>query len=315
MRKETWLDGIVGVLTGDALGNPVQFMDRDALKRRGLVKGMESGGFFQTPAGTWTDDGSMTLATLDAIRTTGRLDPDDVMKNFVAWNRNGRYVQGGRAFDQGATCLSAIRRYDELGFDVESCGLDDEWSNGNGALMRIMPACLYAMETTDDVDEAERIVDSITALTHAHERAKIASKLYFHMARSVVENDGTLFERMKEGLDAGFIRFSASKEIRWFARMQNLKAFASLPEEEISSSGYCVDSLEAATWSLASTSSFEECLLKAVNLAEDADSVGAIAGGIAGLYYGRTSIPREWTDVMRKLETVEEWCRTMPFSK
>ncbi len=87
-----------------------------------------------------------------------------------------------------------------------------------------------------------------------------------------------------------------------------LDEFARVPETQIRSTGYVIDTLEAAVWCLITTQSFEECLLKAVNLGDDADTTGAVAGGLAGLYYGYDAIPREWLAVLQKREWVEELC-------
>ena len=108
-----WLDGIMGVIVGDALGDPVQFMSREEiLKRvRGPVTTMEAGGAYNMPEGTWTDDGSMTLATLSSIRELGKIDPEDIMERFVAWYDDGEYTPFGRAFDIGNTCSIAIERF------------------------------------------------------------------------------------------------------------------------------------------------------------------------------------------------------------
>ena len=70
-----------------------------------------------------------------------------------------------------------------------------------------------------------------------------------------------------------------------------------------------MDSLEAAIWSLINTDSFEAALLKAVNLGDDSDTVGAIAGGLAGLYYGYAGIPQIWLEAIQRREWIEEMCQ------
>ena len=117
-----WTDGIMGVLIGDA---------------------MEAGGVFHMPAGSWTDDGSMTLAALDSLLQKGALDYDDMMERFIRWDSNGEYTPFGKAYDQGITCMDAIDRYSRTR-KWSSCGKTGEHANGNGGLMRIMPVCLYA---------------------------------------------------------------------------------------------------------------------------------------------------------------------------
>ncbi len=93
-NQNIWLDGIMGVVTGDALGCPVQFMDREEIRgrERGPVTGMEGHGTYDMPVGTWTDDGSMTLALLDSIREKKRIDLDDIMSRFVDWYERGVYT-------------------------------------------------------------------------------------------------------------------------------------------------------------------------------------------------------------------------------
>ena len=123
MRQNIWLDGMMGLVTGDALGCPVQFFSREeiAARPRGPVIGMESGGVYNKPEGTWTDDSSMALAALAGIRERGEADPDDIMSRFVAWYENGEYTPFGQAFDMGGTCSAAIERY-ELTKDAATCG-------------------------------------------------------------------------------------------------------------------------------------------------------------------------------------------------
>ena len=81
-----------------------------------------------------------------------------------------------------------------------------------------------------------------------------------------------------------------------------------MPAEEIRGSGYVVETLEAVVWTLITTGSFEEALLKVVNLGQDTDTTGAIAGGLAALYYGFDAIPAEWIDAIQKKEWIGELC-------
>ena len=140
MKKNIWLDGMMGLVVGDALGVPVQFLSRDEIKNRpeGLVTGMEAGGVYNMPEGTWSDDSSMALATLASIIDKKCADPADIMMRFVKWEMNGEYTPFGEAFDQGNTCSSAIYRFAKLP-DIKTCGSTGEYANGNGALMRILP--------------------------------------------------------------------------------------------------------------------------------------------------------------------------------
>ena len=316
MERIIWLDGIMGLVTGDALGNPVQFMKRNEIKERGLVCGMEAGGVYETPIGTWTDDSSMALATLDSIREIDAIVPEDIMLNFVRWLHNGDFTPEGKAFDQGMTCSEAIDRF-AAERNWKTCGRTGEYANGNGALMRILPVCLYYVEKELSgnpfaVEETIEAVHQVTALTHNHLRAKMASGLYYFMVREVVLGHGSLTERLQKGLSAGFDFYKKDvlnlTETARFGRLMDLAALSALPDDKIRSSGYVVDTLEAAVWSLVCTDSYQNCLLRAVNLGDDADTVGAVAGGLAGLYYGYQEIPEEWLSALQKRDWVEEFC-------
>ena len=96
--------------------------------------------------------------------------------------------------------------------------------------------------------------------------------------------------------------------MRYYHRLQDLDGFAAVPAERIKSSGYVVDTLEAAVWSLITTDGFEQALLKAVNLGDDSDTVGAVTGGLAGLYYGYGQIPAAWLDAIKRREWIEGLC-------
>ena len=136
-----WLNGIMGVVVGDALGCPVQFESREEVARH-PVTGMRGYGTFNLPEGSWTDDSSLTIALLESIRRVGKIDLDDIMENFMKWLYDGEFTPYGESYDIGRGTMQAINRY-KKNRKAKKCGGDEEWNNGNGSLMRIMPACLY----------------------------------------------------------------------------------------------------------------------------------------------------------------------------
>ena len=135
------------------------------------------------------------------------------------------------------------------------------------------------------------------------------------MVMAFLGESGSLMDRLQKGMDAAGNYYKAnernSAEWRRFGRMVDLKKFAEVLEGEIRSSGYVVDSLEAAVWSLITTKTFEEGLLKAVNLGDDTDTVGAIAGGLAGVYYGVEEIDAEWMEAIIKKDEIIALCETV----
>ncbi len=332
MRRDgkQYLNGVMGVIVGDALGCPVQFMSRKEIAAN-PVTGMRGYGTYNMPEGTWTDDGSMTLAMLDSLNRCKGYDLTDIMESFVRWEADGAYTPFGEAFDEGGTCLSGIYNYHK-GKDVYSCGLTDSQSNGNGSLMRTMPVCLYAYdgERSGNLSEEEavRAVHEVSGLTHNHLRSKMACGLYYFMVRAILDhkkaeqaaiceegitpaNTG-LQSVLQKGLNDGF-RFYGKKienltEIAYYGRLFYLDEFHETPMDKIGSSGYVVESLEAAVWCLITTENFRECLLKAANLGKDTDTVAAIAGGLAGSWYDYAGMPEEWLACIKRREWIEQLC-------
>ena len=315
--KRIWVNGIMGIVVGDALGMPVQFANRAELKLN-PVKTMEGYGTYNMPPGTWSDDSSMALATLDSIRENGEVNYSDIMERFVKWILDGAYTPAGTAFDQGNTCVDAIYNYMKKK-DYKTCGKTGEWANGNGALMRIMPACLYAYEKELskewDVGQALECVHQVSALTHNHLRSKMACGIYYFMVKNIIEGSQSLLERLQNGVDEAMEFYHADilnfVELAHYTRLMNLHEFAKSEEHTIKSSGYVVDSLEAAVWSLITTDTLEEGLLRAVNLGDDSDTVGAIAGGLAVLFYGYDSVPEEWRKQIIKEKEIIALCEIM----
>lgn len=313
--KNYYLDGMMGLIVGDALGVPYEFSWREKLAENPATD-MIGYGTYDVPAGTWSDDSSMALATLDSLRNG--YDPEDIMRNFVDWLKNGEYTPFGEVFDVGCTCLRAIDDYSANG-DINSCGCGNSDDNGNGSLMRILPACIYFYEKERigrlSINEIIENIHIISALTHAHLRSKIACGLYYFLVKEMIDGSGSINERLQSGFDKGFAFYEAdvknSEELFYYDCLRSISEFAQLPESEIKSSGYVVASFEAAVWCIANTSDYRSCVLKAVNLGRDTDTVAAIAGGLAGLYYGYDGIPEEWKAKIAKREWIENLCRDM----
>ena len=166
----------------------------------------------------------------------------------------------------------------------------------------------YALSYEDAID----IIHKVGGLTHAHIRSNIACGLYYFMASAILNGVGSLTERLQDSLDKGFAFYAQyladHENLDHYDRLRDLPAFTALPENSIRSSGYVVDSLEAAVWSLANADSFRDALLKAVNLGEDTDTVGAIADGLAGLYYGYDIIPEDWIAAIQRRKWIEGLC-------
>lgn len=301
---------MLGHAVGDALGVPVEFSSREELDNA-PVTDMEGFGTYPYPAGTWSDDTSMSLAALDVLKS-GEIQWGEIMLNFVKWFQYDEYTATGETFDVGNTCAKAITKYITSGLKPAECGETDGRSNGNGSLMRIHPFVLYATLTLLKGSEEGHwlwlaCIEKASSLTHAHARSVMGCYIYGYCLSFLLK------ESTKESLVAG-IKFAEGEldylpEFKHYKRIFD-KNFADLKREEIKSTGYVVDTLEAALWCLLNTNSYEECVLTAVNLGNDTDTVAAVAGSLAGALYGYDSIPEKWLNTLKKREYIEEMCET-----
>ena len=289
-------DGIIGLLIGDALGVPVEFEYRENLEKY-PVTDMIGHGTYDQPEGTWSDDTSMTLATMASIVDKKAVDYDDIMENFCKWYKREIYWQTPR-FDAGITTASALYNYLD-GMPALECGLDGDRDNGNGSLMRILPMA-YLL----NIDY--KTVENVSGLTHAHKRSKIACVLYVEIARSMLENEDLTIDEHIE-LASGKIKehYKDSDELKHFKRIfeDDLNDV-----DTISSKGYVIYTFESVIYCLKNTSNYKDAVLKAVNLGRDTDTTAAICGGLAGIYYGYDEIPIDWINKVDQIDKVLSLC-------
>lgn len=302
-------DGIIGLATGDAMGVPVEFKSRQEIAQNPVVS-MQEFGTHNQPMGTWSDDTSLTLALMDSIVEKNGLDYADIMDKFSNWLMYGDYTATGEVFDVGNATSRAIMNYGR-GMAPLTCGGISEHENGNGSLMRILPIAYYLQKKADlTIESRMEMVHNISALTHRHSISLIGCGIYISIAIKLLEDELSLQECVEYGIKNAFAYYENKKwkDVCVYSRFIELPKFIKLPETEINSSGYIVHTLEAALWCLLNTNSYEECILKAVNLGDDTDTVGAVAGGLAGIYYGADSIADSWLGALAKKEYIEDLC-------
>lgn len=311
--KNNIINGIMGACVADALGVPVEFESRETLKEN-PVTGMRGYGTHNQKAGTWSDDTSMTLCLIDSL--SKGLDYKDIMEKFLKWINEGEYTAHGKVFDVGNATRKALGRF-EGGKSPLDCGGLSESDNGNGSLMRIQPILFYinsnyGAEFTKS-DEAMNIIHQVSALTHGHKRSLIACGIYVSIANMLIQ-DMDLSTAVEIGIYNAMKYYKRHDEFKDELYNYNRitdKSFSKIPVNNIKSSGYVVDTLEAAIWCMLNTKNYKDCVLMAVNLGEDTDTVAAVAGGLAGLYYGYDDIPKEWLSVIAKHEYIENLCREL----
>lgn len=266
------LRGIVyGAAVGDALGVPYEFMKRGSFECTGMV----GGGAHGMPAGTFSDDTSLMLATCASYGALHHVDMDDMRDESARWLYEGAYTPDGSAFDVGNATATAIE---------QGRGCDGERSNGNGSLIRIAPLAL----TTAGDDE----VRDASAVTHAHVISKEACVAFVHILREVLR--GEALATAIEGNISDDPRFGFMRDIESWSR------------DDVRSTGYVIDTLGAALWCALNTDDYASCVLAAVNLGDDSDTTACVAGALAGAMYGYDSIPREWIEQLRGKDVIED---------
>lgn len=293
---------LIGVAVGDALGVPVEFKSRAFLKQN-PVTDMQEYGTHNQPKGTWSDDTSLTLCLAESI--VKGLDLNRLAQKFIAYKDDSYMTPHGYMFDIGGTTRASIERMKE-GIAPELCGFSGELDNGNGSLMRILPLLVLTKDLP--LEERFELTRKVSSITHSHIRSVLACHYYLEFAKKLI--DGKTPKQAYLEMQTEFSDFLIQKQINpsereHFARITNGNIYE-LSEDDIKSRGYVIDSLEASLWSLLTTNNYKEAVLKAVNLGDDTDTTAAITGGLAVLVYGMDGIPKEWIDILVRVEDILE---------
>ena len=291
MNENRILGSLLGLAVGDALGTAVEFQARDSFPP---VTDMVGGGVFNLAPGQWTDDTSMALCIAASLIETGAYDPRDQLARFVRWYRDGYFSSTGRCFDIGNQTRAALEEFEVTGEPYrETVG---GMSAGNGSLMRLAPV---AMAFCDDPEAAGRFCADSSRTTHPTVECVEACGAYGRLIAAAIEGASRA--------DLCVLAADLAEQVT----SPNLAAILSgsyrvKKRDEISSSGYVLHSLEAALWAFAKTDDFPDGVLLAVNLGDDADTVGAIYGQLAGALYGRSGIPESWRNRLHDVGTIED---------
>lgn len=241
---------------------------------------MIGGGPFNLPEGYWTDDTSMALALADSLIAHDGLNPNDLMQRFCAWWHDGEYSPTGDCFDIGNATSAALASFERTGNPI--AGSTHVQSAGNGSLVRLSPIAIRGARRDPQSMRDEARLQSST--THAAATCLDACDAWAVILRQVIL--GTNIEDAIEQANSLGFSDPIGPIIAgsWHEKLRS----------EVSSSGYVVHSLEAALWCNARGTNFREIVLLAANLGDDADTVAAITGQLAGARFGMDGIPSEW---------------------
>lgn len=296
------IGGLIGSAVGDALGLPVEFKTREELKDNPVLE-MQGFGSHLAASGSWSTNTSMTIALMESIRECGTVNQSDILHKLSRWLYLADYTVGSEIINPNATITQAIGRF-KKGYTPDECGETFEFASDNGALARILPIAFLCYNYNIQGKQRYDLVKKVTKLTHATEKCILANMIFVNYACLLLEGYYPAVALQKVQQENYSFFSVACVESFSHVLKENLTAF---PEDAIQSHIDVIESLEAAIWSLVTTRNFEQALLRAVNLGHDTDSIGALTGGLAGLYYGIQGIPKRWLDKLKKLPELEAY--------
>lgn len=260
----------IGLAVGDALGAPVEFMTRGEIETKyGVLKEMVGGGWLRLKPGQVTDDTEMSLCLARAIRDAGGWTLTGAADNLAAWLKS-------KPIDVGDTCRRGIRNYMLRGMTETP---PNEWDGGNGAAMRTLPVSLC---TLGDDALLESCTREQAHLTHNHPYSDAACICLGRMLHAALM-----------GLSLRRLRREAEQLVAQHPSF-NFDPYKGL------ATGYVVDTMQTVFHCFFRSRSFEGCVVDTVNQGGDADTTAAIAGALAGAYYGDESIPAKWRKKLDK---------------
>ena len=290
---------LIGLAVGDALGAAVEFKSPGSFPP---VTGYRNGGPHRLEAGEWTDDTSMALALADSIATAG-WDLNDQASRYVEWWKTGKYSVNGRCFDIGITTQGALANF-LADKDALTSGDCSDRASGNGSIMRLAPVPIrFGHLYPEKLDELSRLAEESSLPTHASEQCLSACRYLATVLAALIHG-----EDRDKVLSPDWQPLQDLNEIKPLHPLIQEIAQGSFRQRKppaIQGSGWVVKSLEASLWAFHDADTFEEAVLKAVNLGDDADTTGAICGQLAGAYWGESGISESLRSGLARMDMIE----------
>ncbi|PLS18899.1 hypothetical protein CVD28_00420 [Bacillus sp. M6-12] len=298
---EQVIGSLIGFTVGDALGVPLEFQSRQEAQG---VSDMRGYGTHGQPKGSWSDDSSLTFCLVENL--IEGYDIEKLKNSFCEWYYYGYWTHDGKLpFDIGQSTFKALSKI-KAGISKGETGESSEKSNGNGSLMRVMPLSFYLKHTLSPNDKFP-FIEEVSGITHAHIRSKIACSFYVEFAIQLLHDiqPKEAYQKTVRIITDYYTQQGFADELIYFERILQ-QDISLLEKEDIESSGYVIHSLEATLWCFLNHSTYREVVLSAIQLGGDTDTIGALAGGLAGMYYGYSTIPSKWVrKIARKNDIVD----------
>lgn len=298
--KDRCRGAMIGLAVGDALGAAVEFRSPGSFAP---VTGYRNGGPHGLEAGEWTDDTSMALALADSIATVG-WDLNDQANRYVEWWKTGKYSVNGRFFDIGIATRNALRNY-LANRDARASADRSENASGNGSIMRLAPVPIRFVDLyPNSIEEISRLAEESSLPTHASEQCLSACRYLATVLAALIQGEDR--EEVLAPDWKSLRHLNANKPLHTLIQEVADGSFRHKQPPLIEGSGWVVKSLEAALWAFHNADSFEEAVLRAVNLGNDADTTGAICGQLAGAYWGESNIPGSLRSGLARIDMLED---------
>lgn len=279
-EKDKILGGLFGLACGDALGATLENQNKEEDNQYGYLKEIVGGGIFDLKPGDITDDTLLMLCVANGILKNPENPKENIGEEFIKiYKELMKYA--------GTTIKCTIEKFLECHSWYDASLHSSEVLNwqaaGNGSLKRSLPVALYYK----DYDKMIKITKEQSQLTHRSKVSERACCFYNTLIYFYIKD----YEK-KEALELSLKDFPEFKEIK------------NINKHSLNPSAFVVDSLLCSLWSFMNTNSAEDAICEAVNLGGDAGSIGAITGGLAGVYYGYKALPQRWTNIISKKQEI-----------
>ncbi len=290
-------EGIIGCAIGDALGTITKNQRRDDLLEHPVLKMtpcLKKG----LPKGAWGDSTSLLIATTYAITKKG-IDYDYIAENCVSWFTSNKFCSVKQSFDIGKTTLKSLVRFTQRQLPAYECGESSIYDNGNSALKMMLPLAYYFTANKVTKENAYEIIKKTCSITHRHEIAICACYIYVNYVMFIL-NGNNKYAAIKKLKKIDFSMFT-NQTLKYFSRILVGNIYE-LDIDEIKSTSYVVDTLETVLWCFIKSENFKDCIIATTNIGDDTAAIGALAGAIAGIYYGTNNAPKDWLENVRGKE-------------
>ena len=308
--KNKKLGGLIGLITGDAVGCLYEFRQPSTLPARELIDIIPPEGFIRSfkgvPVGTYSDDAAQMLCLLVSLLKHRKVDLTDFSMRLCDWFKNGYLAVDGIVFDAGIQTVRALHAILKGADPMKSGGILES-SNGNGSLMRVLPLAL--LHDDDDfslVKEAH--LQSMP--THGHPRSFVVCALYCLIVRAYLNDALSPWEQAEHQLASIYSTWPDPDERSIFLTELNY-VMTSPYRTHPTGTGYVVDTIWTAKQAM-KEKSYEEVIKTAIGFGFDTDTSSAVAGGLAGIKFGMEGIPTKWLAQLRGWDIVhphiEQFC-------